>query len=80
MVLISLLLYLSWTPTAYERVAGIQGRYFIPVAPLFFLLFYNRKRNWGNLNRFAPAAIGATVVFSLLFMVYSVIMRYYIPS
>jgi len=42
-ILVCILLYLSWTPIGGDTVEGIQGRYFIPIAPLFFLLFYNRK-------------------------------------
>jgi uncharacterized membrane protein len=36
--------YLSWTPFGNGILKGIQGRYFIPVAPLLFLLFYNTKK------------------------------------
>lgn len=78
--LISLLLYLSWSPYAGDRVAGIQGRYFIQVAPLLFLLLYNRRYKWKNFERHVPKIIYATVTASLLFTIYSVIMRYYIAS
>jgi len=40
--LIYLLTYLAWTPVGKEAVEGIQGRYFIPIAPPL-LLFYNTK-------------------------------------
>jgi len=42
-VLISTSLYLLWTEVGRNIIEGIQGRYFIPIAPLLFLLFYNRK-------------------------------------
>lgn len=36
------LLYLSWTPVGSYQYEGMQGRYLIPIVPLFALLFYNR--------------------------------------
>lgn len=77
-VLVSLLLYLSWSPIGGDRVAGIQGRYFIPVAPLFFLLFYNYKFGWRRFTRYAHLVVYLTVIFSLALMVNSVIKRYYL--
>jgi uncharacterized membrane protein len=35
--------YLTWTPVRAEIVEGLQSRYFIPVGPVFLLLFYNRS-------------------------------------
>ncbi len=35
-------LYVSWTPPGAAEVMGIQGRYFLPLAPLAFLVFHNR--------------------------------------
>ena len=35
-------MYLYWTGTGKEYVFGVQGRYFIPYAPLFFLFLYNQ--------------------------------------
>jgi len=34
--------YMGWTPVGNGLILGLQGRYFIPVSPVFFLLFYNR--------------------------------------
>ncbi len=42
-ILIATILYISWTPVGKERILGLQGRYFIPIAPLVFLLLYNNK-------------------------------------
>lgn len=42
-ILIATILYISWTPVAKDRVFGLQGRYFIPIAPIFFLLLYKDK-------------------------------------
>jgi uncharacterized membrane protein len=35
--------YLTWTPVGAPEIRGIQGRYFIPIAPAFFSLLYNRR-------------------------------------
>lgn len=37
--------YLHMTGKGSSLLKGIQGRYFIPIAPLFFLLFYNNKKS-----------------------------------
>lgn len=37
--------YIYLTPLKGISVEGVQGRYFIPLAPLFFILFYNRYIN-----------------------------------
>ena len=34
-------MYLYWTATGQNYVYGVQGRYFIPYAPLFLLFLYN---------------------------------------
>jgi len=75
---ISALLYMSWSPIRGEVIEGIQGRYFIPVAPLFFLLFYNRKLNWKNFNRYADKIVYITVIVSLIITLHSIVKRYYI--
>lgn len=35
--------YVTFTPVGLDIVYGVQGRYFIPVAPLLFLLFYPNR-------------------------------------
>ncbi len=35
---------LTWKFTEVGTIGGVQGRYFIPVAPLFFLLLYRRAK------------------------------------
>jgi len=41
-VLIETGLYLTWTPVGQDYIEGVQGRYFIPLAPVLFLIFYSR--------------------------------------
>ena len=35
--------YLTWTPVGAPEISGLQGRYFIPIAPAIFCLLYNRR-------------------------------------
>jgi len=72
------MLYMSWTPIGASIIDGLQGRYFIPIAPLFFLLFYNRKLNLSEKTK----CIGSIVfiVISFLVMNYSLISRYYLSA
>lgn len=43
--------YVTFTPVGLDMIYGVQGRYFIPVAPLLFLLFYPNQDHinlWGH--------------------------------
>jgi len=73
---LSTLMYLSWSPAGAEINSGIQGRYLIPAAPVFFALFFNSR--W-----IVPEK--AIQVISVLFMAISslvltaeLISRYYV--
>jgi uncharacterized membrane protein len=44
-VVVETAMYVYATRLGRDRVFGVQGRYFIPMAPLFFMLFYNRYFN-----------------------------------
>ncbi len=41
--LILLSMLLGWTPVGQLYIRGVQGRYFLPILPLFLLTFRNRK-------------------------------------
>lgn len=77
MLLVSALLYITWTPLDAPDIEGIQGRYFIPVAPLFFLLFYNRKSVWKKFDKYAFLFVYPTVIVSLIITLHAIIKRYY---
>jgi len=47
-ILLCAFVYFSWTPVGQNTIDGIQGRYFIPVLPLLFILFYK----WSYLKDF----------------------------
>lgn len=77
-LLVYLLTYLSWTSTlGQEVVEGIQGRYFIPVAPLLFLLFYNRKTSLNIRGEKFNLVIIFYSLFTLVISLCVIINRYY---
>lgn len=41
-IMIFTISYLTWTPVGKNTIEGLQGRYFIPLLPLIFLMFHNR--------------------------------------
>jgi uncharacterized membrane protein len=43
LISIYVLEYITWTSVGNNIIEGVQGRYFIPIAPLFLFLFYNNK-------------------------------------
>ncbi|HLM60491.1 MAG TPA: DUF2142 domain-containing protein, partial [Pyrinomonadaceae bacterium] len=76
--LISALLYMTWSQIHGDTIEGIQGRYFIPIAPLIFLLCYNKKFQWKSFNRYIPLIVFTAVVFSMIITLNTVFNRYYI--
>lgn len=68
-------MYLSWTEVGSSIIQGIQGRYFIPIAPLFFLLFYNRRIRLNE--RILGFASTIYIIFVLSCSVYVLLKRYY---
>ncbi|NWF75894.1 MAG: DUF2142 domain-containing protein [Nitrospirae bacterium] len=74
-LLIYTAMYLSWTEVGSSIIRGIQGRYFIPIAPLFFLLFYNRRIRLNE--RILGLASAVYMIFVLSCSVYVLLRRYY---
>jgi len=69
-------MYMSWGGVGAASFQIIQGRYFIPLAPLFWFLFYNRCF-------FVPESIlrkAAMVIFlfSMINTLNTIILRYYV--
>jgi len=76
-LLVSTLAFIGWAPAGSKSIT-IQGRYFIPLSPLFFLLFHNRKISL-DLNSIWPhMAFSCYSLFSLTYTAYVIIERYYI--
>jgi len=76
-ILISTVLYLQWNSVAKNIIGGIQGRYFIPLSPLVFLLLHNKKFNF-IANAYTYGII--TLAFSsyvLTYTLYILLSRYY---
>ncbi|OGS43243.1 MAG: hypothetical protein A2539_00135 [Elusimicrobia bacterium RIFOXYD2_FULL_34_15] len=76
LLLICLAPYITLTPVGNDRIHRLQGRYFIPIAPLFFSLLYNQKIKLS----FKLKEIGI-ICFSALSLIYTIIVlikRYYI--
>jgi uncharacterized membrane protein len=69
--------YIFFTPLAKGRILGVQGRYFIPLMPLFLLLLYNRKL-WLPKGIMA-GAVTISALLGLAFAAQALIVRYYIP-
>jgi uncharacterized membrane protein len=68
--------YIAWNAVGGNIIEGIYGRYFIPIAPLFFLLFYNKKFKF-NSNKIGIVLI----LFSLSILsisLYMIVKRFYI--
>lgn len=74
--LISTAMYLTWTSLGGGIIDGLQGRYFIPIMPLSFVLLNNKRLSFSS-KRFGLAIISfATLVLSLTVII--LIKRYYI--
>jgi uncharacterized membrane protein len=46
--------YLTYNPLGINFIYGIQGRYFIPIAPIIILIFYNKKEYITLFNKKFP--------------------------
>ena len=74
--LIFLFEYLTWNPVAAVKITGVQGRYFIPVLPLLFLLSYNNKfKAKNNLLKLISIVF---IVLTLSIMLYFFVISYYV--
>ena len=55
-------LFMSWTPVGFEYIAGVQGRYFIPIMILILLCMCTKEKyiKFKNINIFY------SIIFTLL--------------
>ena len=65
--------HLTWVPVGWEFIGTIQGRYFIPFAPLLFMLFHTKF----SARKITPVLVLFFTVLSLSFSVYILYCRYY---
>ncbi|ADP77896.1 Protein of unknown function DUF2142, membrane [Methanothermus fervidus DSM 2088] len=77
--LIFLFEYLTWTPVGYNTILGVQGRYFIPISPLFFMIFHNKtvKKLKIKTNR-ALTILILFILFCLSFSVFKLLEYYWL--
>ncbi len=68
--------YLAWNTVGSSIIDGIYGRYFIPIAPLFFLLFYNNQFKYGQSHLSFPVIVFSVSI--LLISLCMIIKRFYI--
>lgn len=61
--------YVAWTTVGSNVIEGVQGRYFIPIAPLFFLLFYNTKKTLKLGKTELNLCIGENMVFMIMIFI-----------
>jgi len=77
MLAISTILYVIWTPVGAPVVAGIQGRYFLPLVPLLIPIVSSQKlRLVASSKTFIPACITLVTAANFLMMFYET-MRYF---
>lgn len=70
--------YLSYTPVAKRSIDSVQGRYFIPFAPLLLLLFTGRRVPFSiDDHRWARRCLIGFIVFTHGVMAALLIKRYY---
>ena len=70
-------IYLQFNSIGNTIIEGIQGRYFIPLSPLVFLLLYNKKINF--MTNLYSQGISIIIFCSniLTYTLYVLISRYY---
>jgi uncharacterized membrane protein len=71
-VLICASMYLTGTPVGQNTINNVVGRYFIPIAPLLFLMFYNNKIKF-NIEKGYNLIIICIILFSLTIAIYLLI-------
>ena len=80
--------YLTWNPIGNNFIIGVQGRYFIPIAPILLLLLYNKQEYIPIINRNFPLKINniykliiiATIVITLSFTLFMLFKFYHYQS
>lgn len=70
-------MYLCWTPVGADVVEGVQGRYFIPVALLFFMLFYGKRNGLRKYINEISWTVACYCVFALSYSSYFILKGYY---
>ncbi|GAA5819026.1 MAG: DUF2142 domain-containing protein [Methanobrevibacter sp. CfCl-M3] len=64
---------ITWTPIGHNVISGIQGRYFIPTAPLLFLIFNNSFKAFSLEKNYKKILLCAVFIFYILLLAYIVL-------
>lgn len=81
LIMISMYMIMAGTGTKIGDglITGVQGRYFIPISPLLFILLYNNRKILNDsLKKKLPLFIISYSSIVLLISIYHVIQRYYV--
>jgi uncharacterized membrane protein len=69
--------YMIWMPVGATIVDAVQGRYLIPIAPLFFFLFYNQRWSFRISASSTRSLLVGYSLFALTASLIAVIDRFY---
>jgi uncharacterized membrane protein len=75
--LVATMVYMSWSSVGATEVEGLQGRYFIPVAPAFFALLHNRSTRLPGWASQLPRIMTVGIITLLLAATVTLAHRYY---
>ena len=77
-ILIYFMMYLSVNAVGSTHIEGAQGRYFIPIAPLFLLIFSNKLTKRLNISQNVwNLFLVGFLVLTLLVTLFYICNRYY---
>jgi uncharacterized membrane protein len=69
--------YLAWNPVGASTIRFVQGRYLVPIAPLFFLLLTNRRLSSVVPERALGAVASTMVVVGSALSIQALLGRWY---
>ncbi len=75
--LIYLSQYLIWMPVGASVIDAVQGRYLIPISPLFFFLFYNQRWSCRVSEKGLRSLLIYYSIFALTASLIAILDRYY---
>ena len=69
--------YAMSSPVGADTVRGVQGRYFIPIAPLLFAVFYNRRLGFRHSKEIVKIVSYTYPIIALAISTAALFQRYY---
>lgn len=74
---IEFIIYLHWNKLGATKIVDLQGRYFIPFAPMFFIPFYNHKTSLNASDKYAKSFLILFLIFSLILTAWFIFKKYW---